>query len=87
MATSYDWYLIFNKTEFEALSLVSKVYTVNLESVGEKEVFVTKGVGIGILYEEVFLPLDLLDYNPFEFEGFAIFINDDTQDVYLGIAR
>lgn len=81
----YTWFKIFNKTEFEALGLVSKTYTLNLDGVGEKEILVTKGVAIGMLYEGVFLSLELGDENPFEFEDHAIYL-DASNDVYLGIA-
>jgi hypothetical protein len=82
---AYDWYKIFNKTEFEALNLVSKVYTLSLEGIGQKDILVTSGISIGMLYEEVFLSLNLNDKNPFEFEDHAIYIDEDD-DVFLGIA-
>jgi hypothetical protein len=82
---NYDWYKVFNKTEFEALDLVSKTYTLDMEGIGEKEVLVTKGVELGITYQDVFLPLNLNAVNPFEFEDHAIYI-DANDDVFLGIA-
>lgn len=81
----YNWYLIFNKTEFEALDLVSKVYRLDLEDIGEKDILVTKGVAIGMTYEGIFLSLELNEKNPFEFEDHAIYINDED-DVFLGVA-
>lgn len=80
----YTWFKIFKKTEFDALDLVSKTYTFNLEGIGQKDVLVTKGVGYGITYEGVFLSLNLNDLNPFEFDGHAIYIDGDD-NVYLGI--
>lgn len=80
----YDRYKIFNLLEFEALELVSKTYNLVLEDVGEVGVLVTKGNLVSITYEGVFLSLNLNEKNPFEFEGFAIFI-DENDDVYLGI--
>lgn len=80
----YNWFKIFNKTEFDALDLVSKTYTFNLEGIGQKDVLVTKGLGYGITYQGVFLSLNLNDLNPFEFEGYAIYIDGD-ENVYLGI--
>ncbi len=82
----YLWFKIFNTVEFAALGLVSKTYTLLLEGVGQKDVFVTKGVGYGITYEGVFLSLQLNDLNPFEFDGHAIYLDTVTNDVYLGIA-
>lgn len=81
----YNWFLIFNLTSFEALGLTSKQYVLNLDGVGEKTILVTKGETIGMLYDGVFLSLKLYDENPFEFDSHAIFIDDLTNDVYLGI--
>lgn len=81
----YTWFKIFNRTEFEALALVSKTYAVNLQGLGEKEILVTKGVGIGMLYDGVFLSLELNDANPYAFDDRAIYV-DEADDVYLGVA-
>ncbi len=81
---AYTAYKIFNRTEFEATGLTSKTYTVNLDGIGEKDILVTKGELIGMLYEGVFLTLDLNGANPFEFDGFAIY-EDENHDVHLGI--
>ncbi len=80
----YNWFFIFNADEFAALDLVSKTYTVILAGVGQKDVLVTQGVGIGITYEGVFLPLNLNGKNPFGFETFASYI-DAENNVWLGV--
>lgn len=80
----YSWYKIFNKIEFEALGLVSRTYTLNLEGIGQREILVTKGNFISALYDGVHLVLGLNDKNPFEFEGHAIFL-DESNDVWIGV--
>lgn len=80
----YTWFKIFNRTEFEALGLVSKKYTLNLEGLGQKEILVTKGNLVGMLYEGIYLALDL-NGNPFAMDDHAIY-QDANNDVYLGIA-
>lgn len=87
----FTWYKIFNRTEFLALNLVSKTYTLILEGIGEKDVLVTYGELISIKYEGYFLPLKLNDKNPFIKLGetetelaYAIY-EDENNDVYLGI--
>lgn len=80
----YDWYLIFNLDEFEALGLVSKSYTLDLEDIGEKTILVTKGNYISMLYEGVLLSVQMVDKNPFPFDGHAVYVDDDS-NVYLGI--
>lgn len=80
----YNWFKIFNTTEFDALDLVSKTYTFVLEGIGQKDVLVTKGVTYGMTYEGVFLSLNMIDRNPFEFDGHAIYVDADD-NVYLGI--
>lgn len=80
----YKAYKIFNKDEFDALELYSKTYILNLEGIGEKNILVTKGNLYGITYDGILLLLNLNDKNPFEFETFAIYM-DESNDVYLGI--
>lgn len=82
----FAWFRIFNIAEFEALNLVSKTYVLELEDIGEKEILVTKGDFISILYDGVFLSVLMKDENPFIFDGHAVFV-DENQDVYLGIAQ
>lgn len=80
----YDWYRVFNLAEFQALNLVSKTYTLNLEGIGLKDILVTQGNTTGITYEGTFLSIQLNEKNPFEFDGKACFIAEN-QDVYLGV--
>ena len=80
---TYNWFKIFNKTEFLATGLVSKAYSLNLENIGLKEILVTIGNYLGMTYEGVFLTLKD-DENPFMFDGHAIYI-DSNNDVFLGI--
>lgn len=84
METQYRWFKILNRLEFDALGLVSKTYTWDLEGVGLKSILVTKGIGYAMLYDGVFLPLQLNDSNPFAIDQRAIYI-DANNDVFLGI--
>ncbi len=79
-----NWFKIFNLTEFEALGLVSKTYTLDLSGVGEKEILVTKGNYVSILYDDVFLSLEMSEKNPFVFENTIIYL-DSANDVWLGV--
>jgi hypothetical protein len=83
---TYTWYKIFNLTEFEDLGLVSKAYTLNLSGIGQKSILVFKGNEVSVQYEGVTLPIQLNTKNPFEFDGHAVYLDTDTDDVYLGIA-
>lgn len=80
---TYRIYKIFNLTEFMALDLVSKKYTFFLDEIGQKDILVTRGELVSILYEGIFLPLDLNGKNPFKFEDMAIY-KDANNDVFLG---
>lgn len=82
---TFTWFQIFNLDEFEALNLVSKVYTLELEGLGEKDFLVTKGNMVSVAYEGVMLSLGLNAENPFAFEGLAIYQDEETNDVYVGI--
>lgn len=88
----FTWFKIFNLTEFNALDLPSKTYTVILEAIGQKDILVTKGELVSITYEGVFLPSMLNGINPYIKKGetedelnYAIYLDTDSQDVYLGI--
>jgi hypothetical protein len=81
----FDWYKIFNLTEFYEADLVSKVYTVFLTGVGQKDILVTQGNTTGVTYEDTFLPLNFNDEkNPYQRNKYAVFV-DDNNDVWLGI--
>jgi hypothetical protein len=84
----FDWYLIFNLNEFVATDLVSRKVKVLLEDVGEKEVLITKGNVVSVLYEDVLLPIDFQTYNPFigvgELSHYAVY-KDSSANVWLGI--
>lgn len=80
----YDWYNIVNSDDFEALGLPSKTYTFILEDVGQKDILVTKGIAVGIIYEDVFLSVNLNNRNPFAMDGYAVY-KDANHDIWLGI--
>lgn len=79
----FKWFKIFNATEFDALDLISKTYTVNLEGIGQRDILVTKGTNYGLTYEGIFLSVQMNEQNPFKFDGHAVYI-DDANDVWLG---
>lgn len=81
---TYNTYKIINVDEFEATGLVSKTVEAVLSGIGLKEILVTKGNFVSILYEGVFLSLNANDKNFLEFDNHAIFI-DANNDLYLGI--
>ncbi len=80
----YDAYKLINLTDFEELDIPSRKLNVILGDLGEKEILITKGNLTSILYDDVFLPVALNDKNPFEFEGYASFL-DENDDIWLGI--
>lgn len=81
----FNWYRIFNLTEFLATQLVSRTYTLELENVGIKDILATNGKTVSITYDDVMLSINLNGKNPFVFEGKAVYLADATQDVYLGL--
>jgi len=84
--SEYNWYKIFNLTEFTALSLVSKSYEYDFETLGLREILVTKGNTVGVVFDDVFLSLGLVnDEGYFAFEDRAVFLQTATQDVYVGV--
>jgi hypothetical protein len=79
----FDWYEIFNRTEFEAEGLVSKILTPVLDGIGEKEILVTKGGLTSVLCDDVFLPIGFLGENPYTRDGIAVYEDDDA-NVWIG---
>ncbi len=82
--TTYDWYLIFNLDEFNALGLVARTYQYNVPGKGVKDFFVTKGNLVSITYEGVMLSLNMNDENPFFFDDMGIAIDPDN-NVWIGL--
>jgi hypothetical protein len=85
---NFNWFKLFNLDEFLALGLVSKVYQVVLEGVGQKNILVTSGNLVSIVYDDVLLALEFEADNPFVRQGddsiYAIY-RDSNGDVHLGI--
>ncbi len=84
----FDWYNIFNLTEFLALNLVSRNLTVSLEGAGEKDVLIVRGNTVSIVFEDVLLSINFEDANPFVREGddasYAVYKDSDS-NIWLGI--
>ena len=83
---NFDWYKITSQDDFLALGVPSKAFDLELEDIGQVTVLVTSGNRVGILYDGVFLAVGLNGDNPFEFDGYAVFL-DENDDIYLGVAQ
>lgn len=81
---NFDWYNIFNKTEFEALGVPSKEYEVSLEGRGVETVLATQGNELSVLFDDVFLTVNFNGNNPFVFEDRAVYL-DENNDVHVGV--
>lgn len=85
---TFNWFNIFNLDDFLALELVSKIFPVILEGVGQKEILVTRGNLVSLVYEDVLLPVSFKDDNPFTQEGddatYGVY-KDSDNNVWLGI--
>lgn len=84
MSTTYDWYNLINLDDFDALDLISKELTLNLDGLGDKTCLISKSNGYSILYDGNYLLAELNDKNPFEFEDHAAYIDGDN-NLWLGI--
>ncbi len=81
---TFDWFNIFSLPEFLATGLVSRTFNRILEGYGNAEILVTRGNYTSIVYDDVILPVNFNDENPYVKDGYAIF--KDTEDnVWLGI--
>lgn len=80
----FTWYYIFNTDEFDALDIPSQSLTLILGDIGSQEVTIFKGNFYGIKFDDVLLCVNVNDRNPFQFEGYAIYL-DDENNIWLGI--
>jgi hypothetical protein len=83
---SYDWYKLANIAEFEASGLPSKEVTLDLEGIGVRDILITHGNSIGVMYDGIFLIANFNENNPFEFEDHAVFLSEND-DIWLGISN
>jgi len=79
----FDWYKIFTLAEFQALGLVARSLILNLEGRGVTRLEVTVGNTVAVQYDGVLLPVEFLDQNPYEREGYAVYL-DTAGDVWFG---
>lgn len=82
----FNWFELFDKDAFLATGLVSRLLTVTLEGIGEKEILISKGIGLAITCDGVFLPLGLKGENPYAFDGYAI-LEDEDGMIWLGVEK
>ena len=80
----FNWFILFNRSEFEGLDLVSRLLNVTLEGIGEKEILITQGNELAITYEGVFLPVSFTGKNPFLKDSLAVF-EDANENIWLGV--
>ncbi len=81
----FNWYNLFLLSDFVSTGLVQRTITVSLEGIGEKEILITAGGFVSILYEGTFLPLQFLDANPYTRDNLGIYLDTDGY-VWLGVA-
>lgn len=81
---TYTWFYIFNSDDFAALNLTSRTYSLILSGIGSVEILVTQGESLGMLYDGVFLSLNMNGKNPFQFDSHAAYI-DVNNNVWLGL--
>ena len=81
---NYDWFKIYSLTTFIESGLVSQNLQVLLQGYGVKDIMLAQGVGVNVVYDGVLLPLNFNSKNPYEKDGYAVFVSE-SQDIYLGI--
>lgn len=84
MVKTFNFFNIFNATEFLALGIPSRTITPDLIGYGPTEILIVHGIALGIVIDGIFLSLNLNGVDPFYYEGYCIRI-DDNSDVWVGI--
>lgn len=82
---TYDWYNVINYQDFVDADIPSRVLKRYLTGIGQKDIMIVRGSMVGVVYEGVLLPVQFQGKNPFEFDGYAVYINEED-DILLGIA-
>ncbi len=78
-----NWYKTFNKDEFYDSNLISRTDTFELD-IGSLEMTIFRGNEFSIKVNDVLLAGNLNDKNPFVFEGYGIYL-DDNEDIWIGV--
>ncbi len=86
MSVALTWYKVINLTEFNATNLVSRTVSIPLGQLGTKDILVTKGNQVSLLYDGTFLSIDLNNINPFEMDNRLVYL-DDSNDIWLGLLQ
>ncbi|AEG42323.1 hypothetical protein BdPhPhi1402_gp26 [Bdellovibrio phage phi1402] len=88
----FNWFLIFNRVEFDETELVSRTYSVTLDGIGDKDILVTRGNILSMTYDGVMVgldtdsPADAPFSAPFIFDNVGI-MQTTNGDVYLGLPK
>lgn len=80
---NYDWFKLFNKIEFEADLIPSRTLVLQLEGRGRETFYLTRGNYTSVGYDDAFLPVSLLDQNPYVQGAYAVYL-DGSDDVWFG---
>ncbi len=83
MSTQYDWYKLFNQTDFKNENLVSRTILLQLEGRGRQIFEIFRAAYVSVQYGDAFLPVTFLDANPFVIETYAVYL-DANDDVWFG---
>ncbi len=75
---TFDWYNIFNLTDWLATGLVARTLTLSLESRGRTVFQITQGNETSVGYDDVFLPVNLLEINPYSQGNYAVYLDSDN---------
>lgn len=79
----WDWYNIFNLTEWLATGLISRKLSIFLEGRETKEILITQGNETAIQVDDLFLPLNFQGKNPWKEGTTAVWVDADN-NVWLG---
>jgi len=79
-----NWFRLFRLPNFDDLGLTSTQISVALEGYGLHDILICKGNETSILYEGVFLTINMNGKNAFRLDDNAVYL-DSNDDVWLGI--
>lgn len=84
----FDWYLVYNLTDFDALNIHSKSIPLNTEDRGLINLIITKGqyYGVNFVDDDIFLAVGINNQNPFNLGSRSVAI-DTHNNLWIGLEQ
>lgn len=80
----YNWFKIFNLSDFLDTELVSQKFNFSLSGVGDSEFTAVLGNVVSLIYLDECMPVNMYPEQLYQKNNYAIYRDDLTGDVWFG---